>query len=105
VALRIAPAAMVRKREPSGYWEFMPRKIRISRRMSLWRSSKMVGCHEHVATETETDARLLALFTAAGIFVAGEKFVGADPSGMKFGAWYLDGWSASGWKTAIRRDT
>jgi hypothetical protein len=59
---------MVRKREASGYSEFMPRKIRISGRMSLRRSSKMVGCHEQVATET--DARQPARFTAAGILAA-----------------------------------
>ena len=101
--MRIAPAAMVRKREASGYWEFMPRKILMSRRMSLWRSSKMVGCHEQVGPET--DARLLALFTVAGIFVGGQEICWYGPKRMKFGAWYLDGWSASGWKTAIRRDT
>jgi hypothetical protein len=75
----ITPAAMVRKREGSGYSEFMPRKIRISGCVSLRRSRKMVGHHQQVATET--DARQPARVTAAGILAAAKKFVGADPGG------------------------
>jgi hypothetical protein len=70
---------MVRKREGSGYSEFMPQKIRISGRMSLRRSSKMV--ERTSRWERETDARQPARFTAAGILAAAKKFVGADPSG------------------------
>ena len=39
-AVPITPAAMVRKREASGYSEFMLRKIRISGRLSLRISRK-----------------------------------------------------------------